>query len=303
MCKCSEGLDHQILCIALIEHLNYRCLYIDTYKSRTESVSYIMIPSTHPTLLGHLQAGSSIPQKLQTAYTMFKAFCKHSRATPFVKSFTRDNLGWDSFAKYPEASFKGSDVKLLLGFLVDFMYHDETHQVNQVCCFACCAMHGWLPPLGVYSESVFFIAWRSFSCFKLFADVACKNSCLCEGLLRSKIGLFQFNPEVPLPATCQRWHQKAIRFGVDWNFKPCSICHANGRRLHWQKLPYCENDTPVYSCAKNRPEMASILPTVVDKWSARCMCKNVQCAGSMWFRDLRRLFLRCMECNSIYSQI
>ena len=136
MCKCSEGLDHQILCIALIEHLNYRCLYIDTYKSRTESVSYIMIPSTHPTLLGHLQAGSSIPQKLQTAYTMFKAFCKHSRATPFVKSFTRDNLGWDSFAKYPEASFKGSDVKLLLGFLVDFMYHDETHQVNQVCCDA-----------------------------------------------------------------------------------------------------------------------------------------------------------------------
>jgi len=100
----------------------------------TSSISTPFI-STHPYMV-HLQAGSSIPQKLQTAYTMFKAFCKHSRATPFVKSFTRDNLGWDSFAKYPEASFKGSDVKLLLGFLVDFMYHDETHQVNQICCDA-----------------------------------------------------------------------------------------------------------------------------------------------------------------------
>lgn len=110
-------------------------LYIYIYMyMMTSSISTPFI-STHPYMV-HLQAGSSIPQKLQTAYTMFKAFCKHSRATPFVKTFTRDNLGWDSFAKYPEASFKGSEVKLLLGFLVDFMYHDETHQVNQICCDA-----------------------------------------------------------------------------------------------------------------------------------------------------------------------
>lgn len=35
--------------------------------------------------------------------------------------------------KFPEASFKGSDVKLLLGFLVDFMKHDGTSAINQIC--------------------------------------------------------------------------------------------------------------------------------------------------------------------------
>lgn len=32
-----------------------------------------------------------------------------------------------------ETSYKGSDVKLLLGFLIDFMKHDATHSLNQIC--------------------------------------------------------------------------------------------------------------------------------------------------------------------------
>lgn len=38
-----------------------------------------------------------------------------------VKHFTRDNLSWTSLNKYPEASFKGSDTRLILGFLVDVL--------------------------------------------------------------------------------------------------------------------------------------------------------------------------------------
>ena len=55
------------------------------------------------------------------------------RETPMVKHFTRENLGWTSLAKYPDCSFKGSDTRLLLGFLIDFMYHDNTHEVNTCC--------------------------------------------------------------------------------------------------------------------------------------------------------------------------
>ena len=50
-----------------------------------------------------------------------------------LKHFTRENLHWESLAKYPDSSCKGSDSRLLLGFLVDFMYHDKTHEVNSIC--------------------------------------------------------------------------------------------------------------------------------------------------------------------------
>lgn len=75
-----------------------------------------------------LKVGSSIPSRLSTAYSLFKVFCRSLRATPLVKTFSRDNLNWESLAKYPDASFKGSDVKLLLQWLIDFMYHDNTRE-------------------------------------------------------------------------------------------------------------------------------------------------------------------------------
>lgn len=79
------------------------------------------------------KAGSSVQSKLAAAYTLFRAFCRSVKATPNIKTFSRDNLGWDSLAKYPEASFKGSDVKVLLQFLIDFMYHDNSAQGDNVC--------------------------------------------------------------------------------------------------------------------------------------------------------------------------
>ena len=38
-----------------------------------------------------------------------------------VKAFTRENLGWLSLNRYPEASFKGSDTRLILQFVVGVM--------------------------------------------------------------------------------------------------------------------------------------------------------------------------------------
>lgn len=151
-----------------------------------------------------------------------------------------------------------------------------------------------------YREKKLQLLWTYCSC-------GMQKLMLVRGLLRSKIGLFQFNPEIPLPAACQRWHQKAIRCGVDWNFKPWTVRNANGRRLHREKLSYCQNDSPMYSCAKNWPEMARILPTVVDKWSAQkslTIClhvkKSAANAGSMVYEfsghdrrvhNLRQFFL------------
>ena len=49
-----------------------------------------------------------------------------------MKAFTRENLGWKSKNYFPESSFKGSDSRLVLAFLVDVLqgpiHLDETLQ-------------------------------------------------------------------------------------------------------------------------------------------------------------------------------
>ena len=42
-----------------------------------------------------------------------------------VKHFTRENLGWPSMNSYPECSFKESDTRLILGFLISEMEKDS----------------------------------------------------------------------------------------------------------------------------------------------------------------------------------
>ena len=42
-----------------------------------------------------------------------------------VKHFTKENLGWTSMGKYPECSFKGSDTRLILHFLIAFLERPE----------------------------------------------------------------------------------------------------------------------------------------------------------------------------------
>ena len=43
-----------------------------------------------------------------------------------VKHFTRENLGWPSMNSYPECSFKGSDTRLILGFVISIMEKDTS---------------------------------------------------------------------------------------------------------------------------------------------------------------------------------
>ena len=43
------------------------------------------------------------------------------REYPNVKHFTRENLQWPSLRSHPECSFKGSDARLILRWLIDYM--------------------------------------------------------------------------------------------------------------------------------------------------------------------------------------
>ena len=67
---------------------------------------------------GHFQpseGGTSVPACLKEAYKSFALFCKSIlHETPDVKTFSRENLGWKSLAKMPEASWiLGKDKALL----------------------------------------------------------------------------------------------------------------------------------------------------------------------------------------------
>ena len=67
-------------------------------------------------------AGKSVPVRLNEAYQLFAEFCQHVvHETPLVKHFTRENLGWGSLHEMPEASFKASDVRLMLRWLVSYL--------------------------------------------------------------------------------------------------------------------------------------------------------------------------------------
>lgn len=58
--------------------------------------------------------------------------------TPVVKHFTKENLNWTSMTKFPDCSFKGSDTRLLLGWLLHFM-DDPSVALDDVATNACVA--------------------------------------------------------------------------------------------------------------------------------------------------------------------
>ena len=70
--------------------------------------------------------GTSIPARLASAYNDFRRHCKRTGEYPFVKHFTRENLGWTSLKTFPECSFKGSDTRLILSFLLHYMGQEST---------------------------------------------------------------------------------------------------------------------------------------------------------------------------------
>ena len=99
---------------------------------------------------GHFVAGDSDsrsrPALLREAYRQFKLFCsKILHETPHVKMFTQQNLNWMSLSAMPEASFKASDVRLMLKWLV--AYFDQPFQFDQYLCKirdAACAIDNFL---------------------------------------------------------------------------------------------------------------------------------------------------------------
>ena len=84
------------------------------------------------------QAGNNVPDRLANAYGSFRRWCKNMHATPAVKHFTKENLGWTSMAKFPDCSFKGGDTRLLLGWLLNFM-EEPNVVLDEVATNACVA--------------------------------------------------------------------------------------------------------------------------------------------------------------------
>ena len=105
-----------------------------------------------------IEVGNSIPERLASAYALFRVFCKERRETPMVKHFSRENLNWESLAKYPECSFKGSDTRLMLGFLIDFLQFDtgNTDPISQKAMVAASNMDAFLRL--VFTTNRFFLS-------------------------------------------------------------------------------------------------------------------------------------------------
>lgn len=87
----------------------------------------------------NIKDGSSIPSRLASAYSSFRDWCKRSKEYPHVKAFTRENLQWPSLHSHPEASFKGSDTRLIMKFLIEYM---STAQLDNVGRAAIVAIQG-----------------------------------------------------------------------------------------------------------------------------------------------------------------
>ena len=70
----------------------------------------------------------SVDDRLPRAYADFKTFCtKALQETPHVKAFSKENMGWPSLSYFPECSWKGSDTRLLLRWLIDFCDRPFAH--------------------------------------------------------------------------------------------------------------------------------------------------------------------------------
>ena len=66
--------------------------------------------------------GQGVPVRLEVAYEDFKSFCaKILHETPHVKHWSRENLNWKSLKSMPESSFKASDTRLMLYWLLDYL--------------------------------------------------------------------------------------------------------------------------------------------------------------------------------------
>lgn len=70
---------------------------------------------------------------LNAAFSSLLDFCnRHKLRKPFISQFTKDNLGTPKKACFPKASFKGSDVSLMLRWLEEATHSATLVQTNMV---------------------------------------------------------------------------------------------------------------------------------------------------------------------------
>lgn len=113
LCLVDDNLDCQMcdfFCFLVL--LSFEHIYMSVFLSEVMD--------------GLCEAGGSIPAKLADAYTDFRQYCRGKHETPMVKHFTKENLGWNNMRRYPECSFKGSDTRLILGYVIAVLERPST---------------------------------------------------------------------------------------------------------------------------------------------------------------------------------
>ena len=88
--------------------------------------------------------GTNIPDRLSAAYSRFRTWCKQNKEYPHVKHFSRENMGWPSLRSHPESSFKGSDTRLIMKFLIAYMMDAELDTVGRAALSSMVAMDDFL---------------------------------------------------------------------------------------------------------------------------------------------------------------
>ena len=132
--------------------------------------------------------GNNVSAKLTSAFAEFRAHCRMLRESPLVKRFTRENLGWGSTKTYPKCSFKGSDTRLILGFLIGVLEKPEV-QLDEV-------------------TSVAYVAAKSMDDF-------C-DWCLGQKMVKDAESLCSIGTKVHMPWLCSQCGVK--------NFTPVPLC-------------------------------------------------------------------------------
>ena len=237
------------------------------------------------------QAGNNVPDRLANAYGSFRQWCKNMHATPAVKHFTKENLGWTSMAKFPDCSFKGSDTRLLLGWLLNFMEEPNVvlDEVATNACVAAKAIDDFL--------RLCFGNKDAQGCRKILLTQ--EEAILCLSMLKVYLDQFTF-----LARTCfnqakqffnytPKFHylmhvafdleQQILRSGKDEkNYVASVLCDANGRRRDWSFLQNCKNMSPKHNKSHaGWPKSGSSLAYSrgTTTWNVG---KKKQCMGVAW---------------------
>ena len=209
--------------------------------------------------------GNNVSAKLTSAYAEFREHCRMLRESPLVKRFTRENLGWGSTKTYPKCSFKGSDTRLILGFLIGALEKPEVQldEVTSVAYVAAKSMDDFLRLVfgtkdGQGCRKSLFNRNEGAHALALLT-VWCEKIYLCHSVLWKAAMFFSADAKVSFFTPCRcRLEGAAVKDAKHRSLHPESrtLCHADGRRCNGAFLPHGSNlPRPDCQCAGG-PKMA-----------------------------------------------